>query len=267
MRSWIKSTVLLLSTIAVFGGISTYWAIRQSKFVPEFYAQATKIHSTSNAEARRRLEAEVEQLQNSAAKLGSWRAAFSDEQINAWLMDELPKKFPRLAALGASEPRVMIQDDRVLAAVRYSHGRFDTIISCEFVVALTEEPNMLAFRVQNLRAGALPLPLNQFLSGITKEASRGDLDIRWDMTEAGPIALVTVPSEDPRYVLSPVVVESVLLYDGALLLSGHTGELAHQVFKPRGEVHQFVSYRPGDQRIDQPARWTSSGKSDRSRIR
>lgn len=246
MRNWISHLIAVGLVIVAITVGSSWWAFRQSRQVPEFYSRASTNHATTTVEASRRLQAEVEQLQSDAARVGGWRAAFSDEQINAWLIEELPQKLPRLAALGASEPRIVIEDDRVLAAVRYQHGHLDTIISCELRVELTEEPNMLAFRVSNLRAGALPLPLHKFLRGITNEAARGDIDVRWDLTEAGPVALVTVPSEDPRYVVKPVVVESVLLYDGALMLSGHTGTMAHATFTPKGRVHQFVSYRHGD---------------------
>ncbi|QDT01794.1 hypothetical protein K227x_01620 [Rubripirellula lacrimiformis] len=267
MRSWVKRIALVALGIGLLAGGAAWWALQQTQFVPEFYTRAASNRASTTVEASRRLQAEVEQLQSNVAKIGSWRAAFSDEQINAWLIEELPNKFPRLAALGASEPRIVIEDERVLAAVRYRHGGIDTVVSCEFRVELTEEPNMLAFRVQNLRAGSLPLPLSKFQRGISKEAARGDIDIHWDMTETGPIALVTVPSEDPRYSLSPVVVESLMTYDGALLLSGHTGEWAHHEFQPKGPVHQFVSYRPGTQRNDQSPRISSERSEPPSTIR
>ncbi|TWU57015.1 hypothetical protein Poly51_29360 [Rubripirellula tenax] len=267
MRSWTKKIVAGVIAVTSICAGATFWALQQSQFVPEFYTAASNKGSTSTVEASRRLQAEVQQLRSDAAKIGSWRAAFSDEQINAWLIEELPQKFPRLAALGAREPRIVIEDDRVLAAVRYKHGRIDTVISCEFVVVLTEEPNLLAFRVENLRAGSLPLPLSKFLTGITKEAARGDIDIRWDLTDSGPIALVNIPSEDPRYDISPVVVASVMTYNGAVLLSGYTGEASKTAFRPRGPVHQFVSYRPRRQTIDQPASFSTSSRPDSSTIR
>ena len=102
---------------------------------------------------------------------------------------------------------------------------------------------MLAVKVSGLKAGALPLPLNKFLKGISKEAATGGIDVQWDMNESGPIALVTVPSEHPRYVISPVTVESVELTDGRLRLAGHTGPLAHQSYQPQGPIYRFVSYR------------------------
>lgn len=217
------------------------------------------------AEASRRLETDVQQLQDDAAKRGSWRAAFSDDEINAWLVQELPTKFPKLLAKGASDPRVLIEDDRILAAVRYKDRHLDTVISCEVSVELTEEPNMLAVRVGQLRAGALPLPLGQFLKGITREAATGDVDIRWDMTNDGPVALVAVPSEHPGYAQKPVIVESVKLIAGQLLLAGHTGPEAREAYKPRGSVHRFVSYRVADNRNCSPSRTASTQSSEMTR--
>ncbi len=244
------SVLLLLVVIGLTGG---WWALEQTQQVPEFYTRATESLPESTVEASLHLQQEVEQLQSDAAKVGSWNATFSDDQINAWLIEELPKKFPRLLASGASEPRIVIDEGRLLAAVRYKNRRIDTVISCQLAVELTEQPNMLALHVKHLKAGALPLPLSNFLKGITHEAAKGGVDIRWDDTESGPIALVTVPSEHPGYARAPVIVESVELVDGNLVLAGHTGPLAHESYRPIGPVYQFVSYQPAENRNRQDA--------------
>ena len=103
-----------------------------------------------------------------------------------------------------------------------------------------------------------PWKLKPFLTGISKEAAKGDVDIRWDDTEAGPVALVKVPSEHPRYVTNPVLVESVQLVDGALVLAGNTGPLAFETFRPHGPLYQFVSYRPGENESDHADRISSN---------
>ncbi|QDT13741.1 hypothetical protein [Planctomycetes bacterium K23_9] len=253
MRRWTKRIAITLAIVLIVGSIASYWAVQQTKVVPEFYAKATNLLPVQTREASERLQHDVEKFQSDVGRLGSWSAAFSDAEINAWLIEELPKRFPRLLAKGMNDPRIVIEDDCVLVAARYQDRRFDTIISFEVEVELTEEANMLALRLKNLRAGALPMPLNKFLKGITREAARGDVDVKWDMTQAGPIALVNVPREHPGYVASPVIVESVRLVDGVLLLAGHTGSLAEQVFTPRGPVHQFVSYNPRRNRQESTA--------------
>lgn len=267
MRRWIKHISISFTLLAVAGSTATWWAVEQTQYVPEFYTEATNSLPESTVEASRHLKAGVEQLQSDAAQIGSWHASFSDDEINAWLVEELPKKFPQLLAKGASEPRIVIENDRLLAAVKYKNRSIDTVISCEFHVELTEQPNMLALRVSQLRAGALPLPLNKFLRGITKEAAKGDIEVRWDVTAAGPVALVTVPSEHPGYVSSPVVVESIKLVEGSLDLSGHTGPLAQESFRPRGPVHRFVSYRPGEKRSRKDGRLSSRRRPAPGKLR
>ena len=254
----------LIGVVVGAGASGTgWWVLRQTSHVPDFYLQAEKSLPAQVAEASQRLQTDVQQLQDDAAKRGSWAASFSDNEINAWLIEELPQKFPKLLASGARDPRVVIEDGRIRAAVRYTNHRIDTVISCEVEVELTEEPNRLAVRVKNLRAGALPLPLASFLKGITREAAAGGVDINWDFTEDGPVALVAVPSEHPNYVQAPVVVESVQLFAGQLVLSGHTGILAHESYEPRGSVHRFVSYRSRDKASCQTPRVATKSKTER----
>lgn len=221
-----------------------WWAVDQTRQVPEFYAEATHSSVQSEPFARDQMNAGVKQLQNDAAKIGSWHAAFTDRQINAWLASELPLKFPQLLARGATEPRVSIQDGGLRVAARYVKGRLDTVVSCRINVQLTQQPNMLAVHVSDLRAGALPLPLSRFINGISRAAAEGDVSIQWDETEDGPVALVRVPPEHSRYVVSPVIVESVELSDHFLRVAGHSGPMAESVYRPHGPLHEFVSFRP-----------------------
>lgn len=244
MRRWIIRITGLTFIVALIAVLASWWAVRQTRHVPDFYARATERTDLPDAEAIRQIEAGLEKWRSDAGKIGSWSASFNDRQINHWLSEELPRKFPRLLASGAREPRIVIEDGRILAAVRYQRKSIDIVISCQLEVELTEQPNMLALRVTQLRAGALPLPLGKFIKGISKEAARGDLDIRWDHTESDPIALVTVPSDHPKYVVRPVIVESVELTDGELTLSGHSGPLAHKSYHPVGPLYRFVSYQP-----------------------
>ncbi len=276
MRRRLIRLVLCVALLLVIGGLGTgWWALQQTQHVPEFYAKATaqldqetlEARRERRLEARRRFQQEMEQLQTQASRIGSWKATFSADQINAWLIEELPTKFPRLLASGASEPRIAIENGRLLAAVRYKNRRIDTVISCELKVELTEEANMLALHVTDLKAGALPLPLGKFRKGISQEAAKGGVDIRWDDTERGPIALVNVPREHPGYASTPVIVEMIQLLEGQLILSGHTGPLAQESYRPRGPIYQFVSYRPGEKRNRQATTRVSSSEASSSKTK
>ncbi|WP_197454421.1 hypothetical protein Pla52nx_006339 [Stieleria varia] len=232
---------MTLVLIGIVGAGVLYWAHRQTQQVPDFYAEAIERMPVETAEASSELTANVEELQSQAAKSGSWRAKFSDEQINAWLLEELPRKFPILLTRGVSDPRILIRDDHMLVAAKYQNRKIDTVVSFQVSVKLTEHANLLAVQISNLRAGALPLPMQRFLDNITNEAAKGDVDVKWDLTDEGPVALISVPRDHPKYVVSPVVVESVQMTDGILSVAGHTGPKAEASFQPQGRVHRFVS--------------------------
>jgi hypothetical protein len=227
--------------------MASFWAVRQSRHVPDFYQRVLDQSDQAMEVARNQLQYDVEQLQSDLSRRGSWNASFSEEEINAWLADQLPERFDRLSRHGVCEPAIAIEDGQILAAVRYQSSRWDTVVSCRLSVQMTEEPNLLAIHLSDLKAGALPLPLEPFVRRISREAALGDLDIRWDFTDDGPIALVHIPSEDPHYAFKPLVIELVSLTAGRLRLSGQAGQLAQDFYSPRGPVHRFVSFRKQSQ--------------------
>ena len=248
MGRWIKRIGITVLAILFLASLAGWWGLRQTRVVPEFYARATQATPPDTEAASLSLEANVAKLQQDVAKVGSWEAIFSENDINAWLIEQLPLKFQQLQTAGAKDPRISIQNDHLLAAAQYTGSRFDTVISCQLRIELTEEPNLLAVHISKLQAGAVSLPLNQFINGVSHEAAKGGIRIRWDSTESGPTALVQIPSEHPAYAHSPVIIESIELINGAILLSGHTGERAEKCYEPQSPVYQFVTYRPDEKR-------------------
>ena len=243
MVRWVKRIGITVLTILFLASLSGWWLFRQTRVVPEFYQEATQRNPGDTEAGSFQLEANVAKLQQDASKPGPWEARFSEDDINAWLIRQLPLKFKRLQNSGAKDPRISIQQDRLLAAARYTDRNLDTVISCELHVELTEAPNLLAVHIRKLKAGAVSLPISQFINGVSAEAAKGDVQIRWDRTESDPTALVQVPSEHAGYAHSPVIIESIQLIDGAIVLSGHTGTRAEDCYQPRSPVYQFVTYR------------------------
>lgn len=262
MRRWLTRIAISLLLVLLVLGCMASWALKQTRTVPAFYAEAAAREPQNTDRVRRELEVQVEHLQSSVRKTGSWSAEFSDEQINAWLESALAAAFPKLLPKGVSDPRVVVEDDHLLAAALYKNKRIETVVSCEIRVALTEEPNILAVRIDNLRAGALPLPLDGFMKKISHEVSKSDIEVRWDKAEPdqAPVALVSVPSEHESYVRTPVIVESVRLKDGFLTLTGHTGPEARRSFNPSGPIYQLASLFPVP-RLDGGSRHTSQSAS------
>ena len=245
MHRWAVAILCLL--VACVGGtyIAAQWALEKTRQVPDFYRQAIARVPDDAGAVSRQLEHEVLELKDQVGHFGSWRAVFTEEQLNAWLVHQLPQEYSKVLPKGVCEPRVVIQDGKVLAAARYSDSRIDTVVSFEVTIQLTAEPNVLAVEVRNLRAGALPLPLNHFVHHISHRAARDSLEVRWDAAEPDgiPIGLITVPSDHPKYVRTPVIVESVEFTEGRLWLAGRTGPEAVLGYQPRGPVYRLASLR------------------------
>ncbi|TWU15859.1 hypothetical protein [Allorhodopirellula heiligendammensis] len=238
---WAGFSLAAVSGVAVCG--ASWWAVAQSQQVPDFYKRA-RSQSQANVEiARNQFQHDVEQVRKQSLRGGFWKASFGEDEINAWVQSEFPERFERLLAHGVTEPAIAIENGELFAAARYVSSGWDTVISCRLSVEMTEEPNLLAIALSDLKAGALPLPLEPFVRKISKEAAIGDLDIRWDFTQDGPIALVKIPQEDPRFVIKPLVIESINLIAGQLQLDGRGGQDAANEYQPRGPLHRFVSYR------------------------
>ncbi len=154
MRSWTHRITILLVGALLLGVISVTSAVSKTKQVPDFYAQAVFSLPASTKQASRHLAAGIERLPQDVCREWSWWAKFSADELNAWMPEGLPEKFPQLLAEEASEPRIVIESGRLLAAVRYRNKHIDTSISRELRVELTKQPNVLALRIDELMAGS-----------------------------------------------------------------------------------------------------------------
>jgi hypothetical protein len=195
---------------------------RASKHVPEFYSAALTIDPIKQRDAGYELERRALQLTNEVQYGGHWEATFTAAQCNGWLAIDLEEKFPDLLPLEVSDPRVAIMPEEIRVACRYKTSKVDTVISLACSVAMTEEPNVIAVRVLRARAGALPIPLSQFLDEVTSAAAETNLDVRWSQIDGDPVALVRLPLEHTDFPDRTLHLESIQLRDGAAMLSGRT---------------------------------------------
>jgi hypothetical protein len=248
MVRWIKRIGITVLAVLLLASLVSWWVLKQTRVVPDFYVQATQSSPPDTEAASQKLEANVAKLEQDVAKIGSWEAIFSEGDINAWLIEQLPLKFKQLQTAGAKDPRISILQNHLLAATHYTDARIDTVISCQLHVELTEEPNLLAVHISKLKAGAVSLPITQFMDSVRAEAAKGGLEIRWDRTESGHTALVHIPKEHLGYAHSPVIIESIRMIEGAIILSGYTGSKTQSGYEPRSPVYQFVTYQPIENR-------------------
>src|SRR5262249_10507624 len=121
----------------------------------------------------------------------------TDEQVNSFfaegfkqerLENSLPEKF--------SEPRVCFEPGKIRLAFRYGSGLWSSVISMDFGIWLTGEPNVIALELQGLHAGSLPIGTQSFLDSLSEFAEQNSIQISWYRHKGNPVALLRFQSDD-----------------------------------------------------------------------
>ena len=210
-----------LAATLVAVGMALY-AWRASQHVPEFYVQALAKPAAEPAKAAYKFEQQVLELKNDVRREGEWQATFSAEEINGWLANDLPVKFPNALPSAVSDPRVAISPQMIQVACKYSDGRISSVISLGALPKLTSEANVLAIRIRQVRAGALPIPVANFFEQISEHSAKSGVPLRWGEEDGDPVAYVTLPMNHPELKDKLLRVETIELQDGALVVAGTT---------------------------------------------
>src|SRR6478672_4361909 len=155
---------LLVAGLAaiVVGGLCAWCIVHASRRAPDFYRQALAAPVAAQAEKGGQFERTALDLHNQLQHFGRWEASLTQEQVNGWLAIDLPSKFPDALPSGVSEPRIAIEDGKMRIALRYQRGGVDTVLSIAGEAYLTSQPNEIAVRLDQARAGLVPIPLTRF---------------------------------------------------------------------------------------------------------
>ncbi len=228
MRRPLKIILWLGSMAAALLALTAFLLYRGTQHVPEFYDQALtfSVPVTRQIQVGDDFERQALDLHNQATKPGLWQAEFSDEQINAWLAAVVPRNHPQALPAEFRDPRAKITEQGVQIAWRYQSGRFQTVLSLSGRVYLTDKPNQVALRLQGVRAGWVPLPLDRLLQRVSAAARQNGVDLLWSQEDGDPVAVFQVPRQLERYPGRDIHLETVELQPGKLRLVGRTERVA-----------------------------------------
>ena len=221
MRSlWRRLTYVALAIVVLVGGFLG-WAYRATQQAPEFYVRQLRAETLQrHKRTGDAFERQALQLNNQIRKADRWQARFTADEINAWLAVDLPQKFPDVLPPDVQSPRVAIESEMIQVACRVETPQFSSVVSLGVHPYVTSEPNVVALRVKQLRAGTLPLPLGQYLDRITEQCAQAGVPLRWSEEEGDPVALVTLPLTPEDFQNRLVRVEQIELTEGTLIVSG-----------------------------------------------
>lgn len=203
-------TILVASAAGSF-----WWAVART---PDFYRQAQsqtldlKARKTESDDFVRNTLQLTQQVQHA----DSWGTEFTDTQVNNWLAEEFAHKFSDVLPEGISEPRVQFVDDRLLIGFRYQQGGWNSIVSIE-ARPWVPEPNKLAIQINSIRAGSVPVPLEEILEELRQRVETNGWRTEWRTNDGHDVVIVHLSSgksDEP-------VLDAIVVSDRKLRVSGH----------------------------------------------
>lgn len=222
-RALIVGLVLLLAT--VLPGLAWLSLTHQ----PGFYRAVVRRPRGDRAVKARRFMAQSLQLRNDICNEPTWEAIFTDEEVNAWLAEDLVTHFADQLPPEVHEPRVVFEVDRVTLAFQLDQGPLSSVI---WVVARPHVPeaNVLELTLEKIRAGVLPVPADQILDRITEHARNHGLDVRWKRGGEGfPIVTIRYTPDSER---DDVKLEQIQIQTGQIRLAGRSNHARGLVRAP-----------------------------------
>lgn len=158
------------------------------------------------------------QLRNDICTEPTWEAVFSDEEVNAWLAQDLVTHFADQLPPEVREPRILFESDRVVLAFRLDRGMFSSVVT---VVARPRIPaeNTVELTLEKIRAGILPVPADQVLDRIIERGRVYGVDAVWHKVEGYPVVRLRYSPNPER---DDVRLDDVDVRAGRIRLAGRS---------------------------------------------
>jgi hypothetical protein len=216
----VRLALLTVSLLLVAAGVIVVVLALASRRVPAFYRAALEVDPAAQRAAGDRMVKQIAALAGDVQKQGRWQAVFTEEEINGYLAAELFAQHPELLPARVSDPRVRIEPESLAVAFRYRDPSWEGVVWLA-VDLYPVEPNVVALRIRKVRAGALPLPLENVLDQIAQATDRLDWQVAWRQADGDPVAQVTIPPLGTRG-KRIVQVEVLRLEQGRIVMAGTT---------------------------------------------
>lgn len=187
-------------------------------YQPSYYLDMLRLSREHRAVRAKRFAAQSLQLRNDICNEPDWEAVFTDEEVNAWLAEDLVAHFADQLPPEVGEPRVLFEMDRVtLAFLLRQHG-VESVIT---VVARPRVPeaNTVELTLDRIRAGILPVPADAILDRIVQHVRAQGVDAEWSRRDGRPVVVVRYA---PNLERDDVRLEELQITEGQIRLAGRS---------------------------------------------
>ncbi len=185
-------------------------------YQPSYYLDMIRQPRDQSVAGARRFAAQSLQLRNDICNEPNWEAVFSDQEVNAWLAEDLVAHFADQLPPEVSNPRVMFELDRITLLFLLKHRGVESVIT---VVARPRVPegNTVELTLERIRAGVLPVPADAILEQIVQHVRYQGVDVKWFHREGCPVVVVRYM---PKLDRDDVRLEELQIRSGQIRLAG-----------------------------------------------
>src|SRR5271166_725348 len=187
-------------------------------YQPSYYRAMVRLPHEQREIKAKHFVAQSLQLRNDICNEPSWEAVFSDQEVNAWLAEDLVTHFADQLPPEIHDPRVLFEMNRVILAFQLRQRGIQSVIT---VVARPRVPegNTVELTLEKIRAGILPVPADNFLDRIVDYARYHGVDVEWSRKDGYPVVVIRYT---PNLEREDVQLEQVQICSGQIRLAGRS---------------------------------------------
>ncbi len=197
-------------------------------YQPSYYRDIVFLTREQRAGKAKKFVAQSLQLRNDICNEPNWEAVFTDQEVNAWLAEDLVTHFADQLPPEVHEPRVLFELNRITLAFLLKQGAVQSVIT---VVARPRVPggNTVELTLEKIRAGILPVPADNVLDRIIEYARYHGVDAEWARKDGYPVVLMRYT---PNLAREDVQLEEVQIRAGKVRLAGRSDRAKGAFHRP-----------------------------------
>ena len=197
-------------------------------YQPSYYRDIVFLTREQRAGKAKKFVAQSLQLRNDICNEPNWEAVFTDQEVNAWLAEDLVTHFANQLPPEVHEPRVLFELNRITLAFLLKQGAVQSVIT---VVARPRVPggNTVELTLEKIRAGILPVPADNVLDRIIEYARYHGVDAEWARKDGYPVVLMRYT---PNLAREDVQLEEVQIRSGKIRLAGRSDRAKGAFHRP-----------------------------------
>jgi hypothetical protein len=198
-------------------------------YEPSYYRDMVSLPREQRAGRAKKFVAQSLQLRNDIVNEPIWEAVFTDQEVNAWLAEDLVTSFADQLPPEVAEPRVLFELNRITLAFQLRQGGVQTVIT---VVGCPRVPggNTIELTLEKIRAGILPVPADHILDRIVEHARSHGIDMEWARKDGHPVVHVRYT---PHVGREDVQLQELQIRDHQIRLAGRSDRAKGAVPNPR----------------------------------